>query len=162
MKNARQAKILEIIEKHEIGTQEELWPAYEELRKKFRCICAKDTYSEDFWLEVMPWHATKADAILQLKTLFGFEKVVVFGDAVNDISMFEVTKNSFVRSRFNSPTLIPQFDINSHHENINYLVIMTSSSGIFYFSLIKMQEKHMTSTSVVCLFCSSLVSRHMQ
>ena len=78
-----------------IGTQEELWPAYEELRKKFRCICAKDTYSEDFWLEVMPWHATKADAILQLKTLFGFEKVVVFGDAVNDISMFETADECY-------------------------------------------------------------------
>lgn len=78
-----------------IGTKEELWQAYEELGRKFRCICAKDTYSEDFWLEVMPQHATKADAVLQLKTLLGFDKVVVFGDAVNDIPMFEIADECY-------------------------------------------------------------------
>lgn len=78
-----------------IGTKEELWKAYEELGKKYRSICSKDTYSEDYWLEVMPQYATKADAILKLKKLLGFEKVVVFGDAANDIPMFEIADECY-------------------------------------------------------------------
>lgn len=78
-----------------IGTKEELWTAYEELGKKYRTICSKDTYSEDYWLEVMPQHATKADAVMQLKKFLGFDKVVVFGDAVNDIPMFEIADERY-------------------------------------------------------------------
>lgn len=78
-----------------IGTKEVLWEAYEELRKNYCSICAKDTYSEDYWLEVMPQHATKADAILQLKEQMGFDQVVVFGDAVNDIPMFEIADECY-------------------------------------------------------------------
>ena len=78
-----------------IGTKEEFSGAYEEVKKKYRSICAKDTYSDEIWLEVMPQHATKADALLQLKQLLGFEKVIVFGDAVNDIPMFEVADECY-------------------------------------------------------------------
>ena len=78
-----------------IGTKEELWQAYEKLQKKYRSLCAKDNYSEDYWLEIMPQYATKADAILQLKKLLGFDKVVVFGDAVNDIPMFEIADECY-------------------------------------------------------------------
>ena len=78
-----------------IGAKEELWRAYEELGRKYRSICAKDTYSEDYWLEVMPEHATKADAIMQLKELLNCEKVVVFGDAENDIPMFEIADECY-------------------------------------------------------------------
>ena len=43
----------------------------------------------------MPQHATKADAILQLKEQMGFDQVVVFGDAVNDIPMFEIADECY-------------------------------------------------------------------
>lgn len=78
-----------------IGTEEELSGAYEEVKKKYRSLCAKDTYSDEIWLEVMPQYATKADAILQLKKLLGFEKIVAFGDALNDIPMFEIADECY-------------------------------------------------------------------
>jgi len=43
----------------------------------------------------MPQLATKADAILQLKQLLGINKIVVFGDAVNDIPMFEIADECY-------------------------------------------------------------------
>ena len=69
-----------------------LSPAYEQLREDFagRCnlVYQKDIYSGEQWLEIMPAAATKAAAIRQLKAITGADKVVAFGDGVNDIPMF--------------------------------------------------------------------------
>lgn len=78
-----------------IGTWESLEKAYGELKGKYRSLCAKDTYSDEVWLEVMPWLATKADAIQQMKKLYGYEKVVVFGDGINDMTMFEIADECY-------------------------------------------------------------------
>lgn len=78
-----------------IGTAAELEGAYAELKCRYRSICAKDNYSDEIWLEVMPQYATKADAILQLKKFYGFDKVIVFGDGVNDMSMFEIADECY-------------------------------------------------------------------
>ena len=43
----------------------------------------------------MPAKATKANAILKLKEMLGFEKVVCFGDAINDIPMFEIADEAY-------------------------------------------------------------------
>ena len=78
-----------------IGTAAEMEGAYADLKKKYRSLCAKDNYIDDVWLEVMPRFATKADAIKQMQSLFGFEKVVVFGDGINDVSMFEIADECY-------------------------------------------------------------------
>ncbi len=78
-----------------IGTEEGLKGAYQEIQQKYRSLCARDTYNDEFWLEIMPWSATKAEAIRQLKELYGFDKVVVFGDGVNDIPMFQIADECY-------------------------------------------------------------------
>ena len=72
-----------------IGTEAELREAAESLGRRFRCVLSKDTYSEDFWLEVMPDLATKADGALYLKQALGCDRLVAFGDGVNDIPMLQ-------------------------------------------------------------------------
>ena len=46
---------------------------------------------EEYWLEVMPKKASKADAMLRLKEKEGFDEVICFGDAANDIEMFKAS-----------------------------------------------------------------------
>ncbi len=73
-----------------IGEQEELSPFYERIKEENCCqsVFQQELYREEYWCELMPKDATKASAILKLKEQLGYEKVVVFGDAKNDIPMF--------------------------------------------------------------------------
>ena len=80
-----------------IGTKEELTDMYNAFKDNPDYICnfAMDIYYDDFWLEIMPKGATKANAILKLKKQYGCDKVVCFGDAVNDISMFKLADECY-------------------------------------------------------------------
>lgn len=51
----------------------------------------QELYREEYWCEIMPKKATKAEAIRKLKEMWGCERIVSFGDAVNDIPMFEIS-----------------------------------------------------------------------
>lgn len=55
----------------------------------------RDTYDDVMWLEIMPKHATKADAVLRLKEMCGCDYLVVFGDGINDIPMFQVADEGY-------------------------------------------------------------------
>ena len=80
-----------------IANKRELQPLYEKVKNAgdWECVFSKDTYGEDYWLEICPLHATKAKAIMKYKEKMGFDRVVVFGDSVNDISMFEIADESY-------------------------------------------------------------------
>lgn len=69
--------------------------AHEELKKRYYCVYSRDIYSGDQWLEVLPEKATKANAVLQLKEYCGCEKIVAFGDGINDIPMFEAADECY-------------------------------------------------------------------
>ncbi|MDE6133235.1 MAG: HAD family hydrolase [Oscillospiraceae bacterium] len=69
--------------------------AHEELKKRYYCVYSRDIYSGDQWLEVLPKNATKANAVLQLKEYCGCEKLVVFGDGLNDIPMFRAADECY-------------------------------------------------------------------
>ena len=43
----------------------------------------------------MPRRATKANAVLKLKELWGCDRVISFGDAVNDIPMFRISDECY-------------------------------------------------------------------
>ena len=73
-----------------IDTPEKLYPLYLQLKERFQCIYHKDIYSGEQWLEIQPAKANKANAVLLLKEYLHCEKVVCFGDALNDLSMFHV------------------------------------------------------------------------
>lgn len=74
-----------------IGEKEELQPVYDLLSRdeRFRCTLQRELYRPEFWLEIMPAKASKAEAVRVLKKLWNCDRVVSFGDAVNDIPMFE-------------------------------------------------------------------------
>jgi len=76
-----------------IDEPERLAPLYEQLRGKFRCVYGKDIYSGEQWLEIVS--STKAEAALQLKSLFGCDRLVCFGDGKNDIPMFEIADECY-------------------------------------------------------------------
>ena len=80
-----------------IGTEDELTGMYDVFKDNSDYICnfAKDIYYDDFWLEIMPKGATKANAILKLKKQYGCDRVVCFGDAINDISMFKIADECY-------------------------------------------------------------------
>ena len=78
-----------------IDEPELLLPIYERYRHRFECIYHKDIYSGEQWLEIQPRGATKAEAILALKSLLECDRIVCFGDGKNDISMFDIADECY-------------------------------------------------------------------
>lgn len=71
-----------------IDEPEKLLPLYERYRDRFQCVYSRDIYGGEQWLEIMPRQATKAHAIQELKAMLGCDRVVCFGDGLNDLSLF--------------------------------------------------------------------------
>lgn len=80
-----------------IDTPDALIPLYETFRASecCRCLLQREIYREEYWCEIMPRLATKAHAIKKLKKLLGFERIVSFGDSINDIPMFEISDECY-------------------------------------------------------------------
>lgn len=80
-----------------IGEKEELMPLYEIFSQdgRFRCTIQQELYRPEYWCEIMPKKATKAEAIKSLKSLWNCERVISFGDAINDIPMFELSDECY-------------------------------------------------------------------
>lgn len=80
-----------------IGDREELCPVYEEFGQdeNYTCTFQRELYREEYWLEIMPRKATKANAILTLKELWNCDKVISFGDAINDLPMFRISDECY-------------------------------------------------------------------
>ncbi|HIT54379.1 MAG TPA: HAD family hydrolase [Candidatus Fimivicinus intestinavium] len=80
-----------------IGGREELMPLYDAVRgdTRFSVTFQQELYREEYWLEIMPAGATKAQGIRRLCALLGFDRVVSFGDAVNDLRMFDVSDECY-------------------------------------------------------------------
>ena len=71
-----------------IDEKDKLAPFYEKYKDKYRCIFYKEQYTGEQWLEIMPMEATKANAVLKLKEMLHCDRLVVFGDGINDTDMF--------------------------------------------------------------------------
>ena len=80
-----------------ISDKEDLEPVYERVKDYpgWECIFQKDIYREEYWLEICPQNCTKAKSILKLKEKYGFDRVVVFGDSVNDLPMFKAADEAY-------------------------------------------------------------------
>ena len=80
-----------------IADKEELLPLYEIFKRdgRYRCTLQQELYRPEFFLEIMPEKASKAEAIKRLKEIWHCGKVVSFGDAVNDIPMFEISDECY-------------------------------------------------------------------
>lgn len=78
-----------------IGNSKKLEKIYPIVQDKYICYFQNDIYSGETWLEIMPKNATKANAALKLKEILNCDKLIVFGDGVNDKSMFEIADESY-------------------------------------------------------------------
>ncbi|MBD5547240.1 MAG: HAD family hydrolase [Lachnospiraceae bacterium] len=80
-----------------IGEKEELQATYEQMKEdpRFRVTFQKELYRSEYWLEIMPARASKAVAINELKKIWKCSKIISFGDAVNDIPMFQISDQAY-------------------------------------------------------------------
>lgn len=80
-----------------IGEKEELMPVYRifSADPRYRCTIQQELYRPEYLCEIMPAKATKAEAIRTLKKLWGCERIVSFGDAINDIPMFGISDECY-------------------------------------------------------------------
>lgn len=78
-------------------TEEKLKPIYEAVQTIPGVSCAfyLNIYNGLYCIEIFSEDATKKNALLELKELLHCDEVVVFGDNLNDLSMFEAADRSY-------------------------------------------------------------------
>ena len=83
-----------------IGDKELIGSVYDKVKeyRGWESIFQKDIYRDEYWLEICPQNCTKAKSVLKLKEKLGYQKLVVFGDALNDISMFKIADEAYAVS----------------------------------------------------------------
>lgn len=74
---------------------EKLYPLYQKLRERFRCLYERERYTGEQWLELLPKNVSKAGALLTLKEMLQCERIVCFGDGKNDIEMFRIADECY-------------------------------------------------------------------
>lgn len=55
----------------------------------------KDTYADEWWVEIHRGDVSKAAALKKLKGMIGAEKLVCFGDNLNDMPMFQLADECY-------------------------------------------------------------------
>ena len=80
-----------------IGDKKEIDTVYDKVKQsdEWVSVYQKDTYRSEYWLEISPKEATKAYAIKRVCELCDCNRIVVFGDSLNDISMFEAADEAY-------------------------------------------------------------------
>ena len=81
-----------------IYDEKHLKPFYDKYKEQFNCLYQKDIYNDTQWLEIMPLKATKANGILTLKELLCCDRIVAFGDGINDMAMFKIADECYAVS----------------------------------------------------------------
>ncbi len=81
-----------------IETPEKIKLFYDKYKDIYHYVYQKDIYSDEQWLEIMPKDVTKASAVQKLKQITQSDYVVVFGDGINDLEMFEVADECYAMS----------------------------------------------------------------
>jgi len=80
-----------------IGERGELIGIYEYFKDsdEFTCILQQELYREEYWCEILPKKSSKGNAILTLKDMLKCDRVITFGDAINDIPMFKISDECY-------------------------------------------------------------------
>lgn len=78
-----------------IDKKEKLEPFFHKYRDSFQCLFQSDVYSGDQWLEMLPSGASKASAALRLKEILGCDRIVAFGDGLNDMELFSAADECY-------------------------------------------------------------------
>ena len=80
------------------GTDELLSPLCADLTSEdsLSCLLQKDIYGpEHYWLEIMDYRVSKAHALDTIKKLTGMDRIISFGDSINDVPLFEVSDECY-------------------------------------------------------------------
>lgn len=69
---------------------EKLKPVYDEISKlkDARCMFYRDTYTDCYFLEIISESVSKATGADEVRKILGVDKIVAFGDNLNDIPLF--------------------------------------------------------------------------
>lgn len=80
-----------------LDKKEELQPIYDIIsaRSDVTCNFYSDNYSGDYFLEIYSRNASKAKSAVELKRMVGADRIVAFGDNLNDIPMFEIADEAY-------------------------------------------------------------------
>jgi len=80
-----------------VGPAEQLEKAWNVLKFDSRLICLyhKETYQNDYWIEISPRESNKASAVAFLKERLGCGRGTCFGDSSNDSDMFDVCDEKY-------------------------------------------------------------------
>ena len=80
-----------------IESYDDLYPVYNAINSenKFNIVFQQEIYREEYWCEIMPKAASKANAAKMLKNQLNCDELVVFGDSLNDIPMFKVADRAY-------------------------------------------------------------------
>ncbi len=75
-----------------VDQYDRLLPIYREIQQLplAKATLYSDNYSDLYFLEVFSVNATKANGVLKVKELVGADKIVAFGDNLNDIDMLKI------------------------------------------------------------------------
>ena len=75
--------------------KEKLLPFYEKYREQYQCIYQIDMYFNDPWLDILPKGTSKANAIKQVAEYYQCDRIVAFGDGMNDVEMFQLADEAY-------------------------------------------------------------------
>lgn len=81
-----------------LDKQDKIEVIYKKLLKEptIKMAYYKDIYSKDFWyLEIFSIEATKYNAVNYLRSKYNFERIVGFGDNLNDLPLFQACDESY-------------------------------------------------------------------
>ncbi len=83
------------------------------------CAFYKDIYADDLWyLEIFSSRATKYNASLELKNAYNFDKLVCFGDSLNDVPLFKASDERYaVKNACNELKEIADYVIGTNEED---------------------------------------------
>ncbi len=78
-----------------IDSFEKLEPFYQKYKDHYQAILQRDIYTNDPWLEILPKGTSKANAIKQVAEFYQCDRIVAFGDGMNDIEMFKMADEAY-------------------------------------------------------------------
>ncbi len=80
-----------------LDTYDKLLPLYEDLKKisGISCVFYRDNYTDCYFLEIFAEGVSKASAMLEVKHITGVDKIIAFGDNLNDIEMFKAADEAY-------------------------------------------------------------------
>lgn len=72
-------------------------PLYEDIKKieGVSAVFYRDNYTDCYFLEIFSAGVSKASSMLEVKKLIGADKIIAFGDNMNDIEMFKSSDEAY-------------------------------------------------------------------